>query len=422
MVNNPKTLSIDNPDQRTLRAVNLFWLGIIMYMTAYTIASTDTVNWIVCNLIQMIGLLLFIPSAIYLVQFEIEDNYLRIIFYLYCVWFTGVILRGIRFDYVSIKVMLFDPNFSIFLYIVPLVMLFPRTIYFYKRTFYTIVALGVFYILYDLMYLKYLLHAAGDNSTSMGIVEHFSQNLSLSCGFLLLTFVYHSRKQNLFAFFVLILTFLLAVIRARRGLIFMSFSMLFFSYYIYQFANKTKIVNIVFSFFVIIIISYVAVKIYELNKKDSFRLITERIGQQTRSEVEQYFYRDMSTKDWIIGKGISGKYFCPGVIEGVGGISIYRNIIETGYLQVILNTGILGLGLILLIAIPAIIKGLFYSNNILSKAAGIWIFLFLIYMYPGTITRFSMHYILIWICIGICYSKDIRSLSESDLREKFLST
>ena len=136
MVNNSKTLAIDNPDQRTLRAVNLFWLGIILYMTAYTIASTDTVNWIVCNLIQMVGLLLFIPSATYIAQFEIEDNYLRIIFSIYSVWFTGVILRGIRFDYSSIKVMLFDPNFSIFLYIVPLVMLFPRTIYFYKRTFY----------------------------------------------------------------------------------------------------------------------------------------------------------------------------------------------------------------------------------------------------------------------------------------------
>ena len=422
MVHNPKILSIDNPDQRTLIAVNLFWLGIITYMTAYTIATTDTVNWIVCNLIQLAGLFLFIPSAIYLVHVKIEDNYLRIIFSLYCVWFTVVILRGISFDYLSIKRLLFDPNFSIFLYLVPFVMLFPKTIYFYKRTFYTILILGVFYILYDLMYLKYLLYSAGDNTTSMGIVEHFSQNLGLPCGLLLLTFVYHSRKQNLFAFFVLILTFLFAVIRARRGLILMSFSMLFFSYYIYQFANKTKIVNIVFSFFIIIIISFVAVKIYEANKKDSFRLITERIGQQTRSQVEQYFYRDMNTKDWIIGKGIDGKYYCPGVIEGVSGISIYRNVIETGYLQVILNTGLLGLGIILLIAIPAIIKGLFYSNNILSKAAGIWIFLFLIYMYPGTITRFSMHYILIWICIGICYSKDIRSLSEECLRERLLRT
>ena len=168
-------------------------------------------------------------------------------------------------------------------------MLFPRTIYFYKRTFYAIIVLGVFYILYDLMYLRYLLFSAGDNSISMGIVEYFSQNLSLPCGFLLLTFIYHSRKQNLFAFFILILTFFFAVIRARRGLIFMSFSMLFFSYYIYQFVNKAKIVNIVFSFFVIIIISFVAVKIYESNKKDSFRLITERIGQQKRAELKQYF-------------------------------------------------------------------------------------------------------------------------------------
>jgi hypothetical protein len=58
----------------------------------------------------------------------------------------------------------------------------------------------------------------------------------------------------------------------------------------------------------------------------------------------------------------------------------------------------------LLIIVPAMIKGIFYSKNILSKAAGIWIFLFLLYMYPGTITKFSMHYLLVWISVGLCYS------------------
>ena len=165
------------------------------------------------------------------------------------------------------------------------------------------------------------------------------------------------------------------------------------------------------------IFSFGAVFVYSKNRNDTFELITERIGQDTRSQVEEYFFRDMNTKDWIIGKGINGQYFCPGVNEGAGRISIYRTVIETGYLQVILNGGLIHLVLLLLIGIPAIFKGLFSSKNLLSKAAGIWVFLFLLYMYPGTLTIFSLHYILVWISIGICYSDTIREMSDSSIKK-----
>jgi hypothetical protein len=207
-------------------------------------------------------------------------------------------------------------------------------------------------------------------------------------------------------------TFILAVIRARRGLIFMTFSMFFFTYIIFQYFNKRKVINIILSLFLISILTFIAIKIYNDNRKDTFGLITERIGQHTRTEVEQYFYRDMKPDDWLVGKGLNGEYFCPGVSEGVGRITIYRKVVETGYLQVILNGGLVSVVLLLLIAIPAAIKGIFFSNNILSKAAGIWIFLFLLYMYPGTITKFSMHYMLVWISIAICYSVRIRKMSD----------
>jgi len=197
--------------------------------------------------------------------------------------------------------------------------------------------------------------------------------------------------------------------------------MLFCSYLIYHYINKTKVVNLVLSLFLITIITFISIRIYNENRKDTFSLITERINQRTRSEVVKFFYRDMEVKDWIIGKGLNGEYFCPGVTEGVGRITIFRRVVETGYLQVILNGGLISLVLLLLIAIPAMIRGIFYSNNILSKAAGIWIFLFLLYMYPGTITKFSLHYLIVWISIGISYSKQICSLPDETIREMFTS-
>jgi len=69
----------------------------------------------------------------------------------------------------------------------------------------------------------------------------------------------------------------------------------------------------------------------------------------------------------------------------------------------------------MLISIPALVKGIFHSNNLLSKAAGIWILLFYIYAYPGTPTIFSLNYIMVWISIGACYSQPLRDLSDNEI-------
>jgi hypothetical protein len=406
-------------DRASVAAINLFWLGFLIYVVSYTISATDEVNYVVCNVFQLLGLFLLLPSSAILIYLKIENSFLRIMFFTYILWQVATVIRGFEFDYEVAKQLLFDPNSGAFLYLAPVIMLIPVNINFLKKIFQVIIVLSIFFIFYDIIFIRQLVYPS-ENMRSQAMIEYFTQQLSLCGGLLLLTYFYHSRKANLFILFTMAVTFLLAVIRARRGLIFMTFSMLF-SYLIYHYINKTKVVNMVLSLFLITIITFVAIRVYNENRKDTFSLITERINQRTRSEVVKYFYRDMQAKDWIIGKGLNGEYFCPGVTEGVGRITIYRRVVETGYLQVILNGGLISLVLLLLIAIPGMVRGIFYSKNILSKAAGIWIFLFLLFMYPGTITKFSMHYLLVWISIGICYSNQICSLPDETIREMFTS-
>jgi len=420
MSENNKIVLGEHVDRTSVAATNLFWLGFIIYAVSYTISATDEVNYVVCNVFQLLGLFMLLPSSAVLIYLKIDNSYLRMLFFTFILWQFATVIRGIEFDYEVTKQLLFDPNSGVFLYLAPVIMLIPVNISYLKKIFQTIIILSVFFILYDMIFISQLLYPR-ENMRSQAMIEFFTQQLSLCGGFLLLTFFYHTKKTNLFILFTMAATFILAVIRARRGLIFMSFSMLFFSYLIYHYINKTKVVNIVLSLFLITMVTFVAIKVYNENRKNTFSLITERINQRTRSEVVKYFYRDMQIKDWIIGKGLNGEYFCPGVTEGVGRITIFRRVVETGYLQVILNGGLISLVLLLLIAIPGMIRGIFYSNNILSKAAGIWIFLFLLYMYPGTITKFSMHYLLVWISIGICYSKQICSLPDETIREMFTS-
>ena len=150
------------------------------------------------------------------------------------------------------------------------------------------------------------------------------------------------------------------------------------------------------------------------NNNGIFSLLLQRVDEDTRTPVEMCLYSDMSPKDWLIGRGIDGKYYCPNIDEN--DLTGYRNIIETDYLNIILKGGILSIGLLLAIAIPAVIKGLFYSNNLLSKAAGIWIFLWIIDLYPATVYTFSLNYVLVWISVGICYNKAIRRMPESEMR------
>jgi hypothetical protein len=395
--------------------LNIFWFGILIYIISYLISQSEMVSYVVCNLFQVMGILLFLPTAVMLISFKIENKYLAITYSLFLIWTLTVIARGIKFDYDSIKDLLFRPILGLFLYLLPLVMLFQRTSVFIRKLFSVLLVAGSLYLVLGMIFIKTLV-IPYDAVTSQALTEYFTQHLSLPVGFLLLTYLYRSNKLNLYSLFIVICGFLLAVIRARRGLMFMTFSILFFSYLIYQYVNKARIFNIIISALFILFVALAAARIYDQNRKSTFSLITERIIQQTRSEVEQYFYNDLKSQDWVVGKGINGQYFCPGVREGIGRVSVYRTVIETGYLQIILNGGIISLIFILLIMIPAIILGLFYSRNILAKASAIWILLFFFYIYPGTPTIFSINYMLVWISVGIAYSPSLRGMNEDEFR------
>jgi hypothetical protein len=331
-----------------------------------------------------------------------------------------VILRGIVLDYKFIKFLLFDGTFGIFIYFVPLIILLPRNLTYLKRVFDFIIVLGIAYILFDMLFIKELLYQ-GRNLKSQAIIEYFSQHLSLPVGFILLTYVYHTRKRITIALIVMFMSFLFAAIRARRGLMFMSLNILVFSYFIYYFANKVKLIIFIISILFISGLYIVGATVYNKNRNGLFGYVTDRLDEKTRTGVEYYFYSDMGTIDWIIGRGMNGEYYCPGIDSSEGVFTVNRGVIETGYLQIILKGGLISLLLLLLIAVPALFKGIFQSKNILSKAAGLWILLFLMNLYPATPTIFGMYYLLVWISIGICYSGKLRNMPEEVLKAAFSS-
>ncbi|HUZ58548.1 MAG TPA: hypothetical protein VMU83_07190 [Hanamia sp.] len=411
MVNQNYFIDLLYISHKKLKSINIFWLGFSIYTLSYIISTTGHVNYVICQAIQFLGLVIFLYPCISLIRFKIENKYLNAIFFLYIFWQLSVICRGFQANYTSAKKMLFDANAGILLYFVPLIALFPKNLYSLKKVIDVIFIFGIFFFIYDIIFYKYLLSRTFE---TQNIIEDFS-SLSLPCGFVLLTYIYYSNRQKLLAGSVMLLTLLISIYKARRGLSAIFLGVLLSSYFIYLFNSSRKVFNIYLSILLIIAGIFYANSLYQINKNSLFNFIAQRGETDTRTGVEIYFYNDFKTKDWVIGRGINGQYFCPGIEEDQ--LTNYRSYIETGYLNIILKGGIISLVLYLLIAIPALILGFFYSKNILSKASAIWISIAIISLYPTTVDSFSFQYLLVWISIGICYSRKLRYLPDDSIKD-----
>ena len=400
------------------RDLNLFWAGFVIYSAAYTLTTTTTVSYVICQIFESIGLLLFVPSALKLMKWRFSNAYLRCLFFLYCFWQATIILRGFSFDYENIKLMLFDAESGLLRFLAPLILLFPKRLIYYKKIVAGVISLSLVFIFFDILFINNLLDLNYENNNTKFTFEHFVKILSISSGVIFLTFPYQSNRTKQLAFIVLIVSIVFSLIRARRALLFMTLSPVILAYVLYLYEQKKMFLILLIPYLITLCYSVFGFENFDLEGFKLFNLFSERLTEDTRTGVEVYFYKDMSTLDWMIGKGMNGKYFCPNI--DLGTLSNYRVMIETDYLNIILKGGVVSLGLLLLMAIPAIVKGLFYSQNILSKAAAVWIFLWLIELYPANVSTFSLHYLIFWISIGICYSKHIRNLPESTLRNSFM--
>ena len=172
--------------------------------------------------------------------------------------------------------------------------MFPLNLVYLKKVVNVIIFLSVVYFFCDVIFIKTLL--ASDGEVSQKIVENFTKILAIPCGFVLLNIIYHKDKQKgwavlgkLWVVFIIALGFLLAAIRARRGLMFMTGNILLLTYLLYNYATK---INLVFKFLPLLIIFFLIIytdSIYSNRRASAFTLIKERINEDTRSDVEDYF-------------------------------------------------------------------------------------------------------------------------------------
>ncbi len=406
---NDKDVFISKAQEKNL---NIFWIGYLLYALSYNLSATIVyIDIKQLQAIQFLGLTMFSYAAINILKFRFKNSYLRVIFILYILWQLGIVFRGFRFDFFYVKEQLFDIGYGIFIYLVPLFLLFPQNFAFYRKLFLVILIQSGSYLLFSAIFIKDIFNPDRQSTLSQGIAENFTA-LVFSVAFMLFTYIYHTPKKRLWALGVMAISVLVVVYRARRGWIFMHITTLLSILMIYLIVSKRTIMVTYLAVLMALLGYFYYTNLYNQSNFGIFNFLVERGDEDTRTGVEVLFQEDMDSTEWLIGKGINGDYYCPNIDPDSTG---YRNVIETGYLQIILKGGIISLVLLLLILIPSVIQGLFKSKNIFCKAFGLWTLLWIIYLYPTVGNAFTMQYILVWFGVGVCYSKKIRNMTDEQI-------
>src|SRR5690606_7265797 len=239
-------------------------------------------------------------------------------------WAIITMIRGLTLEEDVLRGIIFNPWFGAFLYLVPVIMLFPQKLIYYKKIFDAIIILGLFYLLFDIMFISDLMNPDIADIRSRAIVEYFSKNLGVPVIFILLTYPYQSKSRLIFAIAVLLLTVFFAIVRARRGLLFMAIGPMFFIYLLYWFNSKRKLMMMILS--CSIVVAFAGGLVYYLNTTEVsiFDGLDERGTEDTRTGVELYFFGDMKGLDWVVGRGMRGEYYSPTM-----GAGNHRGTIET---------------------------------------------------------------------------------------------
>jgi len=400
-----------------IQPLDLVIVGLIFHsIGAYIFNNFRSLGYGICGF----SILIILSTALFAVRPHAKPfhGFTRIIFYIYLVWIFTILIRPFFFSSLIPLRSGFSP-ISPFLglsYFMPLIVFYgisnlPLNSIFKFSYFQALVGVILVIINYKIIFSippildfdKYQAH----------LVKISFPALFLTAGSFLILFSTSIRlSYKRFAIISVILIILISLIAGRRGGVLMSLILIILAIYLYIIQTtkrsrffKLLIVAVMFSAGIIIFLMYA---------QTSFALFLNRIdeGVNSRTGIEEYFFYSFKKTpfDWIFGRGINGTYLSP-YLE-----MPHRNIIETGYLQLILSGGIINLLFFTFFLGYSAYLGFYRSNNILSKAMALYLLYHLIFLYPYGLPSFSFEYLIVWIFILYCQSREWREKSDEEIK------
>jgi len=351
--------------------------------------------------IYSVVIVFFVYAAVNLLSLKSpKDRYFGQIFPIFILYSFVTVARGFTFSYQDLKSYLQSP-YVFWPFVIPLFCYFKPSITLLACLFRRLYNLAILFLISCLFFTELII--------SRGPAQIIIPTLVFGSGLLLLNSSYLlGRKVNIV--FVAILIGTLAFIYLARRNAVVTLSGFVIGAYVFHRYNKANVKLFRFFPLIIALLLFFTISVQSFSERLTGRL-SERIYEDSRTDLYDLFYLGMMD-DIFFGKGMGGKYYAPtggSEVEGVYFEQVdYRDVIETGYLQLILNGGVLYLILYLLVLVPAIVRALTKSNNYLVKSCGISLILWLIDMFIFGLPQLNIQYILIWICVGICYDPTLR--------------
>jgi len=349
-------------------------------------------------------------------DFVFESHYFNILIHIFFLYELIIIFRGFLNNVNSsgdALWLLFCQPHIIWPLVIPLFIYFTKDIFIYQSIFNWIYLFGLIFLVLCILFPEILV-----NRTPAQLVI---TPLTSCLGYILLYSSYLNNKKVDISFLILMIGILSLTFLARRSGIVSLMTSLIAAYIINR---KSENKAIVFRFLPLIIGVIVILFIYSPSIYSSLTgRLEQRLTENSRTYVFEMFRQGIK-EDVFFGKGMYGTYFCPisGEIEeeGVTFAELdQREVIENGYLQLILSGGIVHLILFCFILYPAAYLGICKSSNRFSRASGSVILLWLIDMFLFGLPQLTMNYIFVWICVGICYKKSLRDKTDDEIRAEF---
>lgn len=147
-----------------------------------------------------------------------------------------------------------------------------------------------------------------------------------------------------------------------------------------------------------------------------------RVELEVTNDTRTFIYTEVITSAvkynyWLFGRtpARGNESFTFGVMEYELTRRFERLSNEVGILNVFTWTGIIGVILYLLVFFKASYLAVNKSNNIYAVMLGVFIAFRWFYAWIEDINSFTLNYFMLWIMIGLCFSKSFRSMTNKEV-------
>jgi hypothetical protein len=361
----------------------------------------------------LLSLIPFIWASFQLInEYKFENSYAKFMFTLFFIYQMAIVARGWNFNYNDIKSYI-QTLYIFWPFVIPLFIFFNKKLETFGYLFKWIFFSGVFFLLVSLVYPAILMRRL--------TAETFI-TLFVPCGFLLLNASYISNRKTNISFLLIFISIISLTYLARRSALGTLVGFVLSAYYLNLISDAKSKLFRYFPLLIIIAVFVLFSAFFENSKEVLFNKMALRLSEDTRSGVFQMFFNNLKN-NMVFGNGMNGTYYCPlwdAEVDGEIFSAIqYRNLIENGWLQLMLTGGILHIVLYVLVLLPAAIRGIFMSDNQFAKACGFVVLLRMVDMFFYGIPTLTLSYILVWICVGVCYKTSILKMTNDEVRCEF---